>query len=96
MEGVTLAPCNPEIFKNGKGVCIVEGNSDAVERWVRLVAQKAGARVDWHFNHGKASVLHLGDDASRLRVLDVIGELRSEPEVHIISVGGPAVYRFWG
>ena len=89
-------PCNPEIFKDGKGVCIVEGSSDSVELWVRLIAQRADARVDWHFNHGKASVLHLGDDASRQRVIDTINKLKNNLRGTVISVNDPAaIYRFW-
>lgn len=89
-------PCHPEIFKDGKGVCIVEGSSDAVEHWVLEIARRANARMDWHFNHGKASVLHLGDDASRQRVITTINELRSNLQGKVISIDDPsAVYRFW-
>ncbi len=88
-----LAQCDPEIFENGKGVCVVSGEPDDVERWVRLVAKKANAKVDWHYSGGRASVLHLGDEASRQRVLSAINELKSKIKGHILSVGGPALYR---
>ncbi len=84
---------DPEIFKNGRGVCVIDGGSNAVERWVRLVAKKADAKVDWHYSGGRASVLHLGDEASRQRVLDAISELKDELKGRILSVGGPALYR---
>jgi hypothetical protein len=87
------APCDPEIFWRGEGVCVVDGSSNAVERWVQAVAKRAKAQVDWHYSGGRANVLHLGDDASRQRVLGVINELEGELEGRILSVGGPALYR---
>lgn len=90
---VNGASCNPEIFRKGTGVCIVDGSSDAVERWVKKVAKKAKAQVDWHYSGGRANVLHLGDDESRQRVLNAISELKDELKGTILSVGGPALYR---
>ncbi len=92
-DGPTPTPCNPDIFKKGRGVCVVRGSSNAVERWVRSVAKKANAQVDWHYSGGMASVLHLGDDESRQRVLNAIHELKGKLDGHIISVDGPALYR---
>ena len=92
-DGLTPAPCNSDIFKNGKGVCVLDGSSNAVERWVQAVAKKADAKVDWHYSGGRANVLHLGDKASRQRVLNAIKELEGELKGHILSVGGPALYR---
>lgn len=92
-DGPTPLPCNPDIFKNGKGVCVLDGSSNAVERWVQAVAKKADAQVDWHYSGGRANVLHLGDDESRQRVLNAIEELKGELDGHILSVGGPALYR---
>jgi len=92
-DGPTPAPCNPEIFKKGKGVCVVDGSSNAVERWVQSVAKKADAKVDWHYSGGRANVLHLGDEASRQRVLNAISELEGELKGRILSIGGPALYR---
>ena len=88
-----LPPCNPEIFTKGKGVCVLDGSSIAVERWVQLLAKKADAQVDWHQSGGCANVLHLGDDESRQRVLNAISELEGELQGRILSVGGPALYR---
>lgn len=92
-DGPTPPPCSPEIFKKGKGVCVVDGSSNAVERWVKKVAKKANAQVDWHYSGGRANVLHLGDDESRQRVLSAISELEGELKGTILSVGGPTLYR---
>lgn len=92
-DGPTPAPCNPDIFSKGSGVCVVTGRSNAIECWVQSVAQKASALVDWHFSGGRANVLHLGDDESRQRVLNAIDELKSELDGSILSVDGPALYR---
>ncbi len=94
-DGPMPASCNPEIFKKGKGVCVVVGSSNAVERWVRSVAKKANAKVDWHYSGGRANVLHLGDEASRQRVLNAISKLEGELKGRILIsvVGGPALYR---
>src|SRR3989344_3246175 len=89
----TPAPCNSKIFKKGKGVCVVDGNSNAVERWVKSVAKEANAKVDWHYSCGRANVLHLGDEASRQRVLNTISELEGDLDGRILSIGGPALYR---
>lgn len=92
-DGPTPPPCNAEIFECGEGVCVVSGSSNAVERWVRAVAKKAHAQVDWHYSGGRANVLHLGDKASRQRVLEAIDELAGTLNGTMLSVGGPALYR---
>jgi len=92
-DGPTPPPCDPAIFKKGKGVCIVDGSSNAVERWVRRVAEKAKTKVDWHYSGGRANVLHLGNKASRQRVLEVIEELEHELDGRILSIDGPTLYR---
>lgn len=92
-DGPTPTPCNPNIFKNGKGVCIVDGSSNAVERWVQMVAKKANAQVDWHYSGGRANVLHLGNEASRQRVLNAIEELKGKLQGTILRVDGPALFR---
>ncbi|MFA6278925.1 MAG: hypothetical protein WCS97_02540 [Candidatus Paceibacterota bacterium] len=92
-DGPTPKPCNPKIFKKGKGVCVVDGSSNAVERWVQSIAKKANAQVDWHYSGGRANVLHLGDAKSRERVLNSINELKDELEGRILSINGPALYR---
>lgn len=92
-DGPTPAPCNPDIFEKGKGVCVVDGRSNAVERWVQKIAKTADARVDWHYSGGRANVLHLGGDESRQRVLQAINDLEGELDGTILSVDGPALYR---
>mgnify|MGYP006928182218 CR=1 FL=1 len=92
-DGPTPEPCSTDIFMKGQGVCVVEGRSNAVERWVRAVAKKANTQVDWHYSGGRANVLHLGDDDSRQRALNAISELEEELDGTILSVGGPALYR---
>ncbi len=92
-DGPTPPPCNPDIFKNGRGVCVLDGSSNAVERWVKTVAKRADARVDWHYSGGSANVLHLGNDESRQRVLNAIEELKDKLSGRILSVDGPALYR---
>lgn len=86
-------PCNDDIFKNGKGVCVVSGACNDVEEWVQMIAKEANAQVDWHYSGGRANVLHLGDDESRQRVLAAIEKFAGELKGQILSVGGPALYR---
>ncbi|MCX6787999.1 MAG: hypothetical protein NT108_02430 [Candidatus Kaiserbacteria bacterium] len=92
-------PCDSEIFRNGKGVCIVAGNADAVERWVRLIAHETNARLDWHYNDAKASVLYLGTlgtETERHHVLDTIRKMEGELDGYVISIGSSsAPYRAW-
>ena len=75
-DGPTPKPCNPKIFKNGTTVAMVCGSSNAVERWVKSIAKKAEAQVDWHYAGGRAMILHLGNKASLQRTLDAIEELK--------------------
>lgn len=89
-DGPTPEPCNSDIFKNGEGVCVLDGRSSAVERWVQAVAKKASSQVDWHYSGGRANVLHLGDEASRQRVLNANHEMKGELDGHVLSIGGPA------
>lgn len=92
-DGPTPPPCDPEIFKKGTGLCVIDGSSNAVERWVQSVAKMANAKVDWHYSFGRANVLHLGDTNSYQRALNAVRELEGELKGRILSVGGPALYR---
>lgn len=92
-DGPTPPPCDTEIFRKGEGLCIVDGASNAVEGWVRAVAAKADARIDWHYSGGRANVLHLGDKESRERALAAVRELESELNGRVMSIGGPALFR---
>lgn len=77
-DGKTPPPCDQEIFEKGEPVLFIRGSSNAVERWVKKVAAKANARIDWHYSGGIAQVLHLGDKESHSRVIKVAHELESE------------------
>jgi len=85
-DGPTPPSCDPKIFKNGREVCVLDGRSNAIECWVKKVAKKADAKVDWHYFAGRARVLHLGNAVSRQRVLDAINELKDELVGTILSV----------
>ncbi len=54
-------PCNPEIFKSGKGLCALDASSWQAEEWVHKVAKLSGQQVDWHYSGGIANVLYIGD-----------------------------------
>jgi hypothetical protein len=75
---MAIRSCDPDIFKQGQGVCVAVGEPDAIEHWVQAVAKKTDAKLDWHYSGGRANVLHLGDDASRQHVLEAIHEMESE------------------
>ena len=61
-DGPTPAPCDGEIFKDGTVVLVTHSiPSNAMEAWVRKVAEISGQRVDWHFSCGRAVVKALGD-----------------------------------
>ena len=92
-DGPTPPPCNPEIFQKGSTVCVLSGRSNAIEQWVKSVAAKANAQVDWHFSGGRANVLHLGDEESRQRVFEAINDLQNQLQGDILQVGGPGLYR---
>ncbi|MDO8664899.1 MAG: hypothetical protein Q7K44_05170 [Candidatus Liptonbacteria bacterium] len=48
-DGPTPSPCNPKVFKHGKGVCVVGGSSNAVEKYnCRNTLELNADRVD-HF-----------------------------------------------
>ena len=83
-EGPIPTPCNPEIYRDGEPVVLLNAAANATERWVRAVAKKANARVDWHYSGGVAQVLHLGDDESRGRVETAIVELEDSLDGRIL------------
>lgn len=92
----TPPPCNQDVFRHGKPVAALDGRSNAVERWVQAVAKKANAQVDWHYSGGIAQVLHLGDEASRMRVEAAITELAPTLDGRIMrryEVGAAGLYR---
>lgn len=68
-DGPTPDPCDPEIFRRGSAVLVLDGASNAVERCVRRLARASGVRLDWHYVGGRAVVKMLGDSADWARVL---------------------------
>ncbi len=57
-----MPPCAPDVYANGTLVLMTHTiGSEAMEGWVRQVAECSGQRVDWHFAGGRACVLALGD-----------------------------------
>ncbi len=68
-DGPTPDPCDPEIFEHGTAVLVLNGASNAVERYVRTLARVSGVRMDWHYVGGRAVVRMVGDSADWARVL---------------------------
>ena len=85
-DGPTPPPCNSEIFKKGAVVARLDARSNAAENWVKAVARLAKARVDWHYAGGIAVVLHLGNHASRTRVLAAMRQLESTLNGHVLRI----------
>lgn len=94
-DGPTPSPCDREIFEKGESVAILEGSSNAVEKWVKKIAKTAKARVDWHYSGGIANVLHLGDEESRTRVMTAIKQLKSELEGTLLKKYEPGATGFY-
>lgn len=62
LDGPTPPPCDAEVFQDGTVVLLTHGiRSNAMERWVKKLAEASGQRVDWHFAGGRAVVKALGD-----------------------------------
>lgn len=74
-----LPPCNPTIWREGTCVYVPDWYvpSNAMERWVKRVAEVSEQPVDWHYFGGIPRVLALGDLE---RVKTVIEELSPELE----------------
>ncbi len=89
-DGPNPPPCDQEIFRKGQAVAAINGSSNAVERWVKAVAKKARARVDWHYSGGIAQVLHLGDRESRARVYAAMRELEPKLKGTLLQVYLPS------
>lgn len=61
-DGPDPQPCDPNIFENGSRVFMTHSiPSNAMEKWVKLVAKKSKQPVDWHFVGGRAVVLTTGN-----------------------------------
>lgn len=74
----TPPPCDKRIFKDGVAVCILDGKSDAIEKWVKGIARLTEAKVNWHYVGGRANVLYLGDDIGYEKVLECIYAFKDE------------------
>jgi hypothetical protein len=57
-----MNPCDQDIFKHGRPICLIDGRSWKVEKTVKEIAERTGLRVDWHMSGGVAQVLFLGGD----------------------------------
>jgi hypothetical protein len=70
-------PCNREIFDHGIDVATLGAGTQTedAEVWVRFVANRANAAVDWHRSGGVCVVMFLGDADARQRVEKAISEL---------------------
>jgi hypothetical protein len=64
-------------LKKGECVCIVKGSSEAIDRWVKILNEKANAEVNWHRSNGHAYIMHIGDKASRERTMKAINSLKN-------------------
>ncbi len=92
--------CDREIFEKGDPLMVVweklECTPQEISEWIARVAEEANTRIDWHYSGGRAHVLHLGDEESRKRAIEVAQRL--EPEfkgkiAQIFEVGDPGLYR---
>ncbi len=95
-DGPNPPPCDSEVFHWGETIAIGHAASNEMERWVRAVAEKADARLDWHFTGGTANILFLGDPEARARTTEVLTEMASDLNgklARIIPAGGPQLYR---
>lgn len=88
--------CDPAIFTHGESIAALDARKDPAERWVRLIARRANAKLDWHYSGGVAHVLHLGDADSRERVVATMCALESRLKgrlMQIYEIGEPGLYR---
>ena len=61
-DGPDPPACAAEVYKNGALVMITHSiPANALEAWVKTVAEQSGQAVDWHFAGGRACILALGD-----------------------------------
>jgi hypothetical protein len=75
-DGPDPTPCDQEVYKNGAHVFTTHSiPSNAMEGWVKQVAERSGQRVDWHFVGGRAVVKALGDIP---KVMQAIEDLMPE------------------
>jgi hypothetical protein len=72
----TAEVCDLLIFESGAPVVDVRGSHNAVEAWVRAIAELSGQPVDWHLDIEDgptfARVLCLGDVAAVQAAVDAL------------------------
>ncbi|MEK7193169.1 MAG: hypothetical protein AAB652_00030 [Patescibacteria group bacterium] len=85
-----LPPCDRKIFRKGEHIATLDAEPEAAERWVKAIAQRANARVDWHYFGGRACVKFLGNAKSRSRVFQAIEELADFLDGRILRSFGPS------
>ncbi len=90
-NGLGPPPCDPEIFEKGKVICTLEGDRDAIEHWVQTIARMAHTKLDWCYQVGRATVLHLGNYDSRQRALCSIKKMRGTLEGSVLGIDAPII-----
>lgn len=75
-DGPDPKPCDQEIYTSGATVFITHLiPSNAMDQWVKSVAEESNQKVDWHFAGGRAVVKALGDlHKVRAAILELIPE----------------------
>src|ERR1700722_3726081 len=59
----TRPPCDPQIFKDGHSIAVLDACGVRAEQWVKAVGYMSCQRVDWHYTAGRVNVLYIGDHA---------------------------------
>jgi hypothetical protein len=98
MEGETPEPCNDDVFKNGASVAQIAQaggmRSWHIEEFIKSVAKRTGAAVDWHYSGGIAQVLTIGDASEVAQDIEANWPAFAAPYAGAqCQVGGPARYR---
>lgn len=85
----TPPPADPEIMERGDALLMFHAFAWLAEAFVKELAARADARLDWGYAGGRAIVKHLGDEASRARVLaqldGLLDEVRDMTGVSVIG-----------
>tara|TARA_Y100000310_G_C20007024_1_gene501155 strand:+ start:28 stop:330 length:303 start_codon:yes stop_codon:yes gene_type:complete len=85
-----IPPCNRKVRNHGHLIVTLNAEPDAVQTWVRSIAQESKAVVDWHYSEGRvANVLYLGDKTVRARVDQAIDNLEGSLDGQILDRIGP-------
>lgn len=78
-------PCDPEIYHKGELIAVLDAGipSTTVEAWVKRIARLGRVRVDWHIEGGYPQVLHLGDDHSYARAMNLINNMNGHGGIKV-------------